>query len=96
MTTFFDLPESKRMDLYQKIEECGGSFLSGAGQYIAVAKGHYHEILAVMLKTGLETRELYKFPLGSDRPNVPALNHDGYWLYQRFAVQEHREGESAW
>lgn len=92
MQSFYDLPDETRFKIYNALEliDCQSH---GGGQKpffsVAVAKGKFSLLLEIMSKFGLKNSDLYKFPLGTDKPPMH-LRHESYgqpdssWLIANF------------
>lgn len=77
-SSFFDLPESRRMAIYAAISHLGCDTYSREGSAfgVAVARGTYSDLIDALASHGLDHAELTYFPLGSDQP-AERLRHDG-------------------
>jgi hypothetical protein len=93
--SFFELSDDERFSVYSAIESidcatrsCGSGLLS-----VAVAKGKFSELIGKLSKFNLENIDLYKFPLGSDKPPMH-LRHESYgfpdsaWMIAVFKVKQ--------
>ena len=94
--SFFDLPDNTRFAVYDAIESagCATKHCSGNGLLsVAVGKGKFSELLNALSKFNLENVDLYKFPLGSDKP-AEHLRHESYgfpdssWLIAVFQAKQ--------
>jgi hypothetical protein len=92
MQSFYDLPYEKRFDVYHVLDDlkCQTHGAGGSGLLsVAVAKGQFSALCYSLKNLGLEHVELYKFPLGSDKPPTH-LRHESYgfpdsaWLIATF------------
>lgn len=87
MQSFFELPHSQRFKVYDAIKAMNcDTYKSGGGGLltVAVAKGKFSELSHTLETLGLKFIELYKFPLGSDKP-AEHLRHES-----------HGQPDSAW
>lgn len=93
--SFFDLPDNTRFAVYDAIEStgcairnCGNGLLS-----VAVGKGKFSDLIGALSKFNLENVDLYKFPLGTDKP-AEHLRHESYgfpdssWLIAVFQAKQ--------
>ena len=92
MQSFFDLSDEQRFKVYDAIEalnckthNCGATGCLN----VAVAKGQYGALSVSLEALGLFNCDLYKFPLGTDKPPMH-LRHDSNgipdscWLFASF------------
>jgi hypothetical protein len=93
--SFFELSDHERFSVYNAIEsaECA-THSSGSGLLsVAVAKGKFSELISKLSKFNLENTDLYKFPLGGDKPPMH-LRHESYglpdsaWMIAVFKVKQ--------
>jgi len=95
MKSFYDLPHETRFKIYDAIKliDCE-SHGGGTNPFfsVAVAKGKFAVLTEIMGKFGLENSDLYKFPLGTDKPPMH-LRHESYgqpdssWLIANFKLK---------
>lgn len=92
MQNFYDLPEKTRFSVYKVIDalQCSTRFGGGGAMLsVAVAKGKFGELVEALKTFGLDQVDLYKFPLGTDKPPMH-LRHMSYgqpdscWLIATF------------
>ena len=86
----------ERLAIMKQIEACE-SWLAvghlGTGFKVAVGREKFGELCQAMKEEGFECSDLYKFPLGTDKPSEH-LRHDhkGFerccWLYATFKLAE--------
>ena len=94
--SFFDLPDNTRFEIYDAVESvgcltrhCGPNGLLS----VAVGKGKFSELLGTLSKFNLKNVDLYKFPLGTDKP-AEHLRHESYgfpdssWLIAVFQPKQ--------
>lgn len=78
MSSFWSMPDSCRFKAYAALEavDCA-KYDSGGGPQlsVAVARGRFGDLLQAMEAVGLRQVDLYRFPLGSDKP-AEHLRHD--------------------
>lgn len=80
MQSFYDLPYEKRFQVYDALDalQCETHGAGGAGCLsVAVAKGKFSELQHALKNLGLYFVEMYKFPLGTDKPAMH-LRHESY------------------
>ena len=106
MISFYDLPYDYRFKVYDALKElqCDTRVAGGSGLLsVAVAKGRFSELDSALTNLGLQFVELYKFPLGSDKPPMH-LRHESHgfpdsaWLiaiYRPIASQSEISREAA-
>jgi len=93
--SFFELSDTERFSIYHAIDDagcqtkhCGGNGLLS----VAVGKGKFSELVNSLSKFNLENVDLFKFPLGTDKPPIH-LRHDSYgipdssWLVAVFKIK---------
>jgi len=96
--SFFDLPDNIRFSIYDAIDsvDCLTRHWDGSGNgllHVAVAKNKFSKLIGALSKFNLENVELYKFPLGTDKPPMH-LRHESYgfpdsaWLVATFQVKQ--------
>ena len=86
----------ERLVIMKQIEACDSWLAAGhvgTGFKVAVGREKFGELCEAMKKEGFECSDLYKFPLGTDKPSEH-LRHDnkGFerccWLYATFKLAE--------
>lgn len=94
MKSFFDLTHEQRFAVYDAIKAIGcDTHKAGySGMLsVSVAKGKFGELDKAMSELGLKFVNLYKFPLGSDKPPIH-LRHESYgqpdscWLIANYSA----------
>ena len=86
MSSFWSLPYDSRFAAYAAIEAAGcRTYNSGGGCQlsVAVARGRFGEVTHALEQLGLRQVDLYRFPLGTDRP-PEEFQHGGNWLVACF------------
>lgn len=92
MQSFYELTYEKRFQIYHALDalQCQTHDAGGSGCLsVAVAKGKFSELQHTLKNLGLVFVELYKFPLGTDKPPTH-LRHESYgfpdtaWLIATF------------
>jgi len=92
MQSFYELTYEKRFQIYRVLDtlQCQTHDAGGSGCLsVAVAKGKFSELQHTLKNLGLVFVELYKFPLGTDKPPTH-LRHESYgfpdsaWLIATF------------
>ena len=95
MKSFFELTHEQRFATYDAIRAIGCDTRTGGGVgllSVAVAKGKFSELNHALAGLGLEFVNLYKFPLGTDKPPMH-LRHESHgqpdscWLIANFKPQ---------
>ncbi len=80
MQSFFDLTHEQRFKIYDAIKGLGCQTYPGGGSgllSVAVAKGKFAELVQALETLGMKQIDLYKFPLGTDKP-AQNLRHESY------------------
>lgn len=94
MKTFYDLPHDCRFEIYKALDalQCEARGAGNQGQLaVAVAKGQFSALTHALKGLGLEFVNLYKFPLGTDKPPMH-LRHESHgfpdcvWLIANFQL----------
>lgn len=83
---FWSLSFEERFRAYDAIKthDCQTYNSSGGNHLaVAVAKGKYGAVSHALESLGFKQVNLYKFPLGTDKP-AERLQHDGNWLVACF------------
>jgi len=92
MQSFFELTYEQRFKVYDAIKALGCQTYDGGGSgllSVAVAKGKFGALMQALDFLGLKHQDLYKFPLGTDKPPCE-LRHESYgqpdscWLVATF------------
>ena len=92
MQSFYDLTDEKRFEVYRALRDLQCETRTGGGSgllSVAVAKGAFGQLVQALENLGLANVDLYKFPLGSDKPPMH-LRHESYgfpdsvWLIATF------------
>ena len=91
MKTFYELTYEKRFEVYNALDalQCQIHSPGGGCLSVAVAKGKFSELQHTLKNLGLAFVDLYKFPLGTDKPPMH-LRHESYgspdaaWLIANF------------
>ena len=91
MQSFYELTYEQRFKVYHALDalQCQTHGAGGGLLSVAVAKGAFAALCHALENLGLKHVDLYKFPLGTDKPPMH-LRHESYgfpdsaWLIATF------------